>query len=140
MTRRLGPDEAKDLLDKAFAPWVRDLGLLPLAFDDAGGDFELPRNDRLVHIGGIICGQATAAAADTCAVVTLAALNGRFRVCTTVDLTTHFVRPLKPGPVEVRVEVISNGKRMAYVRVEMRASGDTKVAVTATMAFAYLED
>jgi acyl-coenzyme A thioesterase PaaI-like protein len=93
-----------------------------------------------VHVGGVICGQATASAADTCSVVALAALNGRFRICTTVDLTTHFIRPLKPGPVEIRVDVLSNGKRMAYTRVEMRAKGEAKVAVTATSAFAYLED
>jgi hypothetical protein len=29
---------------------------------------------------------------------------------------------------------------MAYTRVEMRAQGEAKVAVTATSAFAYLED
>jgi hypothetical protein len=29
---------------------------------------------------------------------------------------------------------------MAYTRVEMRAAGDNRVAVSATGAFAYLED
>ena len=72
--------------------------------------------------------------------VALAALNGRFRICTTVDLTTHFIRPLKPGDVEIRVEVLQNGRRMAYTRVEMNARGDSRVAVTATSAFAYLEE
>ena len=100
----------------------------------------LPENRALVHVGGVICGQATAAAADTCSVVALSALNGRFRICTTVDLTTHFIRPLKPGDVEIRVDVLSNGKRMAYTKVEMRAKGEEKIAVTATSAFAYLED
>jgi acyl-coenzyme A thioesterase PaaI-like protein len=92
-----------------------------------------------VHVGGVICGQATASAADTASVVTLSALNGRFRICTTVDLTTHFIRPLKRGDVEMRVEVLQNGKRMAYTRVEMRAKGDSRVAVSATSAFAYLK-
>lgn len=127
-------------LKKYFAPWIIDLGLEPVGFDEAGGDFVLPENPRLVHGGGVVCGQATASAADTCAVVTLAALNGRFRMCTTVDLTAHFIRSLKPGPVEIRVEVLSNGKRMAYARAEMRQAGDRRVAVSATMAFAYLED
>ena len=135
-----GVAEARDTLRRVFAPWIVDLGLEPVSFDKGGGDFLLPENPRLVHIGGVICGQATASAADTCSVVALAALNGRFRICTTVDLTTHFIRPLKPGPVEIRVEVLSNGKRMAYTRVEMRAKGEAKVAVTATSAFAYLED
>jgi acyl-coenzyme A thioesterase PaaI-like protein len=73
-------------------------------------------------------------------VVTLAAMNGRFRICTTVDLTTHFIRPLPPGDVEIRCEVLSNGKRMAFTRVEQRAKGDARVAVSATMAFAYMEE
>ncbi|TKT80192.1 PaaI family thioesterase [Aquamicrobium sp. LC103] len=132
--------QAKANLTRFFAPWIVDLGLEAVAFDAAGGDFVLPENPRLVHGGGVICGQATASAADTASVVTLAALNGRFRMCTTVDLTTHFIRPLKPGPLDIRVEVLSNGRRMAYTRVEMKARSETKVAVTATSAFAYLED
>lgn len=138
MTDRVG--EANSYLGKFFAPWIMDLGLQAQGFDETGGDFVLPENPRLVHGGGIICGQATASAADTTAVVTLAALNGRFRMCTTVDLTTHFIRSLKPGPVAIRVEVLSNGKRMAFTRVDLRAQGDSRVAVSATMAFAYLED
>jgi acyl-coenzyme A thioesterase PaaI-like protein len=109
------------------------------SFDDKGGTFLLPADPKLVHVGGVICGQATASAADTVSVVTLAAMNGRFRVCTTVDLTTHFIRPLPPGDVEIRCDVLSNGKRMAFVRVEERAKGDARVAVSATMAFAYME-
>lgn len=135
-----GVSEAEATLARVFAPWIVDLGLKPLGFDAKGGDFMLPENLRLVHVGGVICGQATASAADTAAVVTLSALNGRFRICTTVDLTTHFIRPLKPDDVMIRVDVLSNGKRMAYTRVEMRSKGDDRVAVTATSAFAYLED
>ena len=135
-----GVEQAEETLARVFAPWIVDLGLKPVGFDERGGDFVLPENPRLVHVGGVICGQATASAADTASVVTLAAQNGRFRICTTVDLTTHFIRPLRPGDVEVRVDVLQNGKRMAYPRVEMRAKGDSRVAVTATSAFAYLED
>ncbi|MEX0405064.1 PaaI family thioesterase [Aquibium sp. LZ166] len=135
-----GVKEAEETLARVFAPWIVEMGLKPVGFDDKGGSFVLPENRALVHVGGVICGQATAAAADTCSVVALSALNGRFRICTTVDLTTHFIRPLKPGEVEIRVDVLSNGKRMAYTKVEMRAKGEEKIAVTATSAFAYLED
>lgn len=135
-----GIAEAEKTLAGVFAPWIVELGLRPTGFDERGGAFVLPRNDRLVHVGGVVCGQATASAADTACVVTLAALNGRFRVCTTVDLTTHFIRPLKPGDVNLRVDILSNGKRMAYARVEMRTAGEERLAVSATAAFAYLED
>ena len=135
-----GVKEAEDVIEKVFAPWIVELGLKPVAFDGHGADFRLPQNDRLVHVGGVVCGQATAAVADTASVVALAAANGRFRVCTTVDQTTHFVRPLKPGPIDVRVELLSNGRRMAYTRVEMRAADEARLAVSATAAYAYLED
>ncbi len=138
--KAFGIEEAEHLMRTMFAPWVGELNLKAIAFDGAGGDFVLPANPRLVHGGGVVCGQATASAADTVAVMTLSALNGRFRLCTTVDLTTHFIRPLQPGDVDIRVDVLSNGKRMAYVRIEMRASGDSRVAVSATGAFAYMAD
>ncbi|MGQ2908696.1 MAG: PaaI family thioesterase [Aliihoeflea sp.] len=138
--KAFGIEEAEHLMRTMFAPWVGELNLKAVAFDATGGDFVLPANPRLVHGGGVVCGQATASAADTVAVMTLSALNGRFRLCTTVDLTTHFIRPLQPGDVDIRVDVLSNGKRMAYVRIEMRASGDSRVAVSATGAFAYMAD
>ncbi len=137
---QFGVEEAREALAKVFAPWVVELGLEPVGFDETGGDFLMPENPRMVHSGGVVCGQATASAADTCSVVALSALNGRFRMITTVDLTSHFIRPLRPGPVAIRVDVLQNGRRMAYTRVEMRAKGEAKVAMTATGAFAYLED
>ncbi|MCV0397502.1 MAG: PaaI family thioesterase [Rhizobiaceae bacterium] len=138
MTDRL--EEAQGYFTRFFAPWIVDLGLQARSFDETGGLFVLPENPRLVHGGGVICGQATSSAADTCMVVTLAVLNGRFRMCTTVDLSTHFVRALKPGAVDIRVDLLSNGRRMAYGRIDMRQAGDSRVAVTATTSVMYLED
>ena len=135
-----GVDDAEKMLAEVFAPWVVDLGLKPLGFDDTGGRFLLPANDRLVHVGGVVCGQATAAAADTCAIVALAAANGRFRYCSTVDLSVKFIRPLPPGDAEIRVTVLSNGKRMAYAQADICAAGTGKLAVTVLMTFAYLEN
>lgn len=135
-----GLDEAASLLKTAFAPWVTELGLRPLELDGKSARFLMPDNSLLVHVGGVVCGQATAAAADTCSVVALSAANDRFRVCTTVDLTTHFIRPLPPGDVDIRIDILSNGKKMAFTRAEMYAAGNGKTAVSATMAFAYLED
>lgn len=135
-----GVKEAGDMLAEIFAPWIVELGLKPLEFTASGGRFLLPGNERLVHVGGVVCGQATAAAADTCAVVTLAAVNGRFRYCTTVDLSVKFMRPLPPGEAEIRVSVLSNGKRMAYAQADVVAAETGKTAVTAMMTFAYMED
>ena len=102
----------------------------------------LPANPDLTRGGGpgggVVCGQAIAAAADTGSVVTLGALNGAFRPCTTVDLTTHFMRPLPEGDVEIEITALSNGRRMATTRAEFRAPGG-KIAATTTCSFAYLD-
>ena len=137
-------DAVEALLGQIFAPWVQSLNLRVTELSSTGGHFLLPESDALVRGGGdgpkVVCGQALAAAADTLSVLALSHLNGRFRNCTTVDMTTHFMRPLMLGDVEATVEAVSNGRRMAVTRVEFRAPGQTKIAATATCAFAYLED
>lgn len=135
-----GVKEAEEMLGTVFAPWIVEMGLKSLEFSATGGRFLLPENKDLVHVGGVICGQASAAAADTCAVVTLAAVNGRFRFCSTVDLSVKFMRPLPPGDAEIRVNVLSNGKRMAYASADVIAAESGKTAVTTMMTFAYMED
>lgn len=135
-----GMSEAEKMLAEVFAPWVVDLGLKPIAFDSTSGRFLLPANDRLIHVGGVVCGQATAAAANTCAIVALAAVNGRFRYCSTVDLSSKFLRPLPPGDAEITAIIRSNGKRMACVQADIAASNGGKTAVTSMMTFAYMED
>lgn len=132
--------DAEQLMQQILAPWIAELGLKPVAFDGGGGDFVLPGNPALVHAGNVVCGQAIASAADTAIVITLSALNGRFRVCTTVDFATHFIRPIPPGDADIRVDILANGKRMAYARVEFRAKGNDKLAATVTSTFAYLGD
>jgi uncharacterized protein (TIGR00369 family) len=141
--RQFGVAEGQALLGEVFAPWVQELGLEVTELDAQGGLFRLPAGDRIVRGGGagggVICGQAVAAAADTASVVALSALNGRFRACTTVDLTVHFMRPLTGDHVDIRVDVMSNGRRMAVTRIEFRGAAG-KVGASTTCAFAYLED
>lgn len=136
--------EIQTLHDDIFAPWIQALGLRPVEVEDGACDFTLPESADLTRGGGqgggVVCGQAVSAAADTASVLTLSALNGRFRACTTVDLTAHFMRPLPQGDVDIRVEALSNGRRMAVTRAEFRAAGSPKLAATVTCAFAYLED
>lgn len=139
-----GLTDMQTLLAQAFAPWVRDLQLTPTEITDTGALFLLPENPDLVRGGGdgpkVVCGQALAAVADTASVLALCGLNGRFRNCTTVDLTCHFMRPLMLGDVHITITALSNGRRMAVTRAEFRACEGAKLAATATCTFAYLED
>ncbi|MCP1200423.1 hotdog domain-containing protein [Notoacmeibacter sp. MSK16QG-6] len=137
---RLSVAETADLLPTIFAPWITEMGLQPVAVHDNGADFRLEDNRRLVHAGGVICGQATASAADTASILTLAAHNGRFRMVTTVSFTCQFICALPPGELDIAVTIEANGKRMAYLRVDIRAAGSEKPAVGFVGSFMYLGD
>ena len=134
-----GVPEMQNLLAEAFAPWIQQLKIMPLEVTAQGGRFELPENADLSREGGIVCGQAIAAVADTVGVLCLSAHNGHFRQVTTVDMTTHFMRPLMKGGVEAEVTILSNGRLMATLRVDFRQSGKEKICAGATCAYAYLD-
>ncbi|MEM6661401.1 MAG: PaaI family thioesterase [Pseudomonadota bacterium] len=142
MSEKWTAEQAQEFLDDVFAPWITALGLKVTGVGDQGISLVLPSNRDTTRGGGpgggVVCGQAIAAAGDTSSVVALAALNGTFRPCTTVDLTTHFMRPLPEGDVEVEITALSNGRRMATTRAEFRAPGG-KIGATMTLSFAYLD-
>lgn len=136
-----GPGDMTALLGDIFAPWVQDLDIA-VTGTGAACEFTFQGGAQMVRGGGtgggVVCGQAISAAADTCSVLALSHWNGQFRACTTVDLTAHFLRPVPEGPVTVAVTAASNGRRMAVTRVEVLGSNG-KVGAVVTCAFAYLD-
>ena len=63
----------------------------------------LPVSAEIVHAGGVVCGQAIMAAADTAMLVAMIAQLGEFRPMTTVQLQTSFVRPVPKDAAQVAV-------------------------------------
>ncbi|MCG6903177.1 MAG: PaaI family thioesterase [Rhodobacter sp.] len=126
-----------------FAPWVAELGLVLTETGAAQSRLDLPATPALQLRGGpgagVTCGQAIAAVADTACVLALTGANGRFRNCTTTDMSVRFIRPLV-GDAEVTVDLESNGRKLAVCRVTLRSAGSTKTAALATATFLYLED
>jgi len=138
-----GPTEAKALVAEVFAPWIQSMGLEMVEGGAARSVFRLPRSEALQLRGGpgkgVLCGQAIAAIADTACVLALSASNGRFRTCTTVDMSVRFIRPVPDGAADVVVDLESNGKTLAVCRVSVAAQGSDKTAALATATFMYLE-
>lgn len=131
-------DGIKKLRGEAFAPMVQQLRIEPVEITDRGARFEIPASDFIMRVGDIVCGQAIASIADTVGVMTLFAHNEESRIMTTVDMTTHFMRPLSKGMLEAEANILSNGKRMANVRIDIRQLGSEKLAGTATCAYVYV--
>jgi len=125
-------------LPQYFAPWVQALGLQVVAFDGQGVTLRLPQNASLSRVGGMLCGQAMMAAADTAMVLALINHFGEFRPCTTVQMNSSFLRPLSGQDALVEARVIRAGKSLAFGEIDIRGADDGKSASRATTTCALL--
>jgi uncharacterized protein (TIGR00369 family) len=142
-------DEARRVLGDVFAPWVRDLNLSlesvdheppPGAMADwqPGAILRLPFSERLCRHGGVVCGQALMAFADTAMVVANLAANRGYRPMTTVDQTTHFMRAVAGCDVLADARIVRLGRTMSFGRVTLSSAADNKPVAMVSSAFAML--
>ncbi len=140
----LSTAELQQLLhDKVFAGYVQTLGLRVVALRDADLELALPVVPHLVHVGGVLCGQALMAAADSAMVLAISRQLGGFRPMTTVQLQTSFLRPI-PGPAagsetEARIiaRVLRAGKNLVFGEVQAFDSAG-RLAAHSTSTYALL--
>ena len=127
------------LLEQVGAPWVRALGLEVVATGNERTTLRMPVGPALVHGGGVLCGQAIRAAADTAMVLALSAALGAFRPMTTVQLQTSFLRPVPAdaGELHVVCTVLRRGRSLAFGEVEI-CTADGRLAAHATTTYALL--
>ena len=144
-----GIDEARRVLGEVFAPWVRDLDLSIERFDftpppsgaadwQPGAILRMPFSERLCRNGGIVCGQALMAFADTSMVLANLAANRGYRPMTTVDQTTHFMRAVTASDVLADARVVRLGRTMSFGRVTLSGATDNKPVAMVSSAFAML--
>ncbi|WP_332825238.1 PaaI family thioesterase [Ramlibacter sp.] len=125
-------------LPEYFAPWVQALGLRVEAFDAGSVTLRLPQDGQLSRVGGMLCGQAMMAAADTAMVLALINHFGGFKPCTTVQMNTSFLKPLSGQDALVEAKVVRAGKSLAFGEIDIRGAEDGKSACRATTTYALL--
>jgi len=125
-------------LAEYFAPWVQDLGLTVESVEPGCVTLRLPVTDQLARVGGMLCGQAMMAAADTSMVLALMSQFQEFRPCTTVQMNTSFLKPLSGQDALVEARVIRAGKSLAFGEIDIRGAQDGKSACRATTTYALL--
>jgi uncharacterized protein (TIGR00369 family) len=142
-------EQARRILGDVFAPWVQDLGLSidgvecdppPGAPADwqPGAVLRMAFSERLCRHGGIVCGQALMAFADTSMVIAMVAANRGYRPMTTVDQTTHFMRAASQSDVVADARVVRLGRTMSFGRVTLSSATDNKAVAMVSSAFAML--
>jgi len=148
-TAEFGIDDARRVLGEVFAPWVLDLNLSVEAFEFtpspySGADWQpgailrMPFSERLCRNGGVVCGQALMAFADTAMVLANLAANKGYRPMTTVDQTTHFMRAVTASDVLADARVVRLGRTMSFGRITLLSATDNKPVAMASSAFAIL--
>lgn len=125
-------------LPEYFAPWVQALGLKVEVFDGQSVTLRLPQNPALSRVGGMLCGQAMMAAADTAMVLALIHHFGEFRPCTTVQMNSSFLKPLSSQDALIEARVIRAGKSLAFGEIDIRGADDGKSVSRATTTYALL--
>ena len=134
---------------RVFAPWVQDLGLsiesiactpppgAPVDWQP-GATLRMAFSERLCRHGGIVCGQALMAFADTSMVIAMVAANRGYRSMTTVDQTTHFMRAVSQSDVLADARVVRSGRTMSFGRVTLFSAADNRPVAMVSSAFAML--
>ncbi len=135
-----GKAAADRLLAEVFAPWVQDLGLSVERVEADGAVLRMRFSERLCREGGVVCGQALMSLADTAMVFAVSAAGGGYRPMTTVDQTTHFLRPVAKADALAEARVVRMGRSMAFGRITIMTEGDPRPAATVQTAYALLGD
>ena len=121
-----------------FAPWVLALGLRVDTVAAESVTLRLPHSASLSRSGGTLCGQAMMAAGDTAMVMALINHFGAFRPCTTVQMSSSFMKPLSNQDALVEARIIRAGKTMAFGEIDIRGADDGKSVCRCSVAYALL--
>ena len=133
----LSPEQLQAKIPEIFAPWIIAMDLRVVEVLPGEVLLSMPVKREYVHVGGVMCGQAAMAAADTAMVLAMTAELGEFKPMTTVQLQTSFLRPISGEQMLVRAKVLRRGKSLAFGSIDITGI-DGKLAVQATTTYALL--
>jgi uncharacterized protein (TIGR00369 family) len=134
----LTTDALQACLADWFAPWVQALGLRVERFETDEVVLRLPQNGQLARIGGMVCGQALMAAADTAMVLAIVTRLGTRRPMTTVQQNSSFLKPLSSQDALVTARVVRAGKNLVFGEIDIAGADDGKSVCRASTTYALL--
>ena len=130
---------AEAILKENFPPWIRELNLRFEAVEKGRVVLRLPNNPKLVRVGGMVCGQALMAVADTAMVFAVTSLLPRFADMATVNQSTSFFRAAVDLDLLCDCRVIHMGRSLAFGEAVFRTTErETEPVAQATMTYALL--
>jgi uncharacterized protein (TIGR00369 family) len=139
---------ASRLITQVFAPWIQDLALLVESVEASrprgasadwqpGAVLRLPYAKRLCCDGGMVCSQALMALADAAMVLACSAAWNGYRPMSTIDQTTHFLRPVNYDVV-ADARVVRIGRNTNFGRVMVLSAADKRPVGMVASAYSML--
>ena len=127
------------ILADVTAPIVKALALDVIDATAQQVTLRMPVTPTVVHAGGVVCGQALMAEADTAMILAVATSLDEFRPMTTVQLQTSFLKPVPKDCPEVQVvcTLLRRGRSLAFGEIALRTPDGT-LAAHATTTYALL--
>jgi len=136
------------LMTKIFPQWVQDLALLvesvetvrpPGALPDwqPGATVRPPYSRKLCSDGAAVCTQALMALADTAMVLACSAAWNGYRPMTSIDQTTHFLRPVN-FDVIADARAVRLGRNTSFGRVMLLNAADGRPVGMVASAYGML--
>jgi len=134
------------LMTEIFPQWVQDLALLvesietirpPGALPDwqPGATVRLPYSRKVCSGAAVVCTQALMALADTAMVLACSAAWNGYWPMTSIDQTTHFLRPVN-FDVVADARVVRIGRNTSFGRVMLLNAADRRPVGMAASAYA----
>jgi len=124
--------EAQDFYENSFASWVKAMNITITSVSPGSATLIIPASPDINRIGGMICGQAIMALADTAMVFATAANAGEFVPMTSVNMQTTFLRPAEGSELFADARIIKSGKRLVYGEVDLHMGDPEKTVAHVT--------
>src|SRR5271169_1766614 len=143
-----GLQAAGRLMTEVFAPWVQDLALSVESVEAArpagaqpdwqpGAIVRLPFSKKACCDGAVVCSQALMALADTAVAIACSAAWNGYRPMSTIDQTTHFLRPVI-FDVVADARVVRIGRDTSFGRVMLLGATDKRPVGMIASAYSML--
>ena len=111
--------QCEDLLAAVFPPWVGELNIAVISSEAGRVVLRLPATRAVERIGGIVCGQALMAFADTGMIVATISHLGAFVPVATVSQTTNFLSGAGGGDVIADIRLTKTGRTLVFAEADM---------------------
>jgi uncharacterized protein (TIGR00369 family) len=136
------------LMNTIFPPWVQELALLvenvevvrpsgALPDWQPGAVLRLPFAKKICADGEAVCSQALMALADSAMVIACSAAWNGYRPMSTIDQTTHFLRPVT-FDVVADARVVRIGRNTSFGRVMLLGASDKRPVGMVASAYSML--